>query len=158
MAAAIGGRHTVTGVTTIPTPRRTVAPITEAMVIIIQRRTMTPPRELMAGKPPLTALTDRRLAGPVTIPTRGHMLEALQSRRPTAAEVQHRLTIHTPAHTLRRDKVRARMLSGVAPMYRGGTRALPWAITPPPMEQWQAPLIRREEKRRLLARSGGTPQ
>ena len=78
MGAAIGGRHTVTGVTTTPTRQRPVARITEGMVIIIQRLTMTLPREPMVGNRQPTALTDRQRAAPVTILTPGLTLEVLQ--------------------------------------------------------------------------------
>ena len=156
MGAAIGGRHTVTGVTTTPTRRRTVARITEVMVIIIQRLTMTLPRALTGGNKPPTALTDRRREAPVTILTPARMREVLQFRRLMAAEAQHRHITRTPVPMPRRDRVRAPTLSGVAPTYREETRALPWAITQQRMERWRAPRIRREEKWPLPARSGGT--
>ena len=156
MGAAIGGRHTVTGVTTILTRRRTVALTTEVMVTITQRLTMTLPRERMVGNRQPMALMDQQREAPVTILTLGLMREVLRFRQLMAAEAQHRHITRTPAPMLRRDRVRARTLSGEAPMSREETRVLPWAITPPPMEQWQAPLIRREEKWPLPARSGET--
>src|SRR6476659_8928566 len=156
MGAAIGGRHTVTGVTTTPTRQRTVARITEVMVIIIQRLTMTPPRERMVGNRLPMALMVRQRAAPVTILTPALMREVLQFRRPMAAEAQRKRTIRTREPMLRPGRDRARTLSGEAPMSREETRVPPWAITRQPMEQWQAPLIRKEEKWPLPARSGGT--
>jgi hypothetical protein len=154
MEAAIGGRHTVVGASTIPTPRRTVA-LTGAMVIILMRRlTMITIPVLMAGKGRLTALTDRRLPALVTILTRARTREAVRSQHRMAAEVQRRPITRTQEHTRRRDKVRVRMLNGVAPTYREGTKARPWVIIRPLMEQWQAPRLRREEKRPPRARSG----
>src|SRR5215470_12629447 len=71
--AATGGRHTVVVVTTIPTPRRTVA-LTGAMVIILMRRlTMIQLRELTGGARLLTVRTDRRPVALLTILTQGHM-------------------------------------------------------------------------------------
>src|SRR3954452_12280534 len=158
MGAAIGGRRTVTAVTTIPIRRRTVARITEVMVIIIQRLTMTLPRERMVGNRQPMVLTAQQRAAPVTILTPELMREALRLRHLMAAEAQHRHITRTPAPMRRRDRVRARTLNGVAPMCREETRVLPWAITRRPMEQWQAPQIRKEEKRPLPAQSGGTQQ
>jgi hypothetical protein len=156
MGAAIGGRHTVTVVTTALTRQRIVARIMEVMVIIIQRLTMTLLRALTGGNKQPTALTDRQRAAPVTILTPALMREALRFRHLTAAEAQHRHITRTPAPMLKRDRVLTRMLSGVAPTCREETRALPWVTTRRPMEQWQAPLIRREEKWPLPAQSGGT--
>ena len=156
MGAAIGGRHTVTVAITIPTPRRTVALTTGVMVIIIQRLTMTLPREPMVGNRQPTALTDRQRAAPVTILILGLTLEVPESRHLMGAEAQRRRIIRTREPMLKPGKVRARTLSGEAPMSREETRVPPWAITRPPREQWQAPLIRREEKWPLPARSGGT--
>jgi hypothetical protein len=158
MGAAIGGRHTVMVAITIPTPRRTVALTTGGMVIIIQRLTMTLLREPMVGNRQPMALTGRQQEVPVTILILGLTLAVPVSRRLMGAEAQRKRTIRTLEPMLRRDRDRARTLSGEAPMSREETRALPWAITPPPMEQWQAPLIRREEKWPLLARSGETVQ
>ena len=158
MGAAIGGRHTVTGVTTIPTRRRTVALTTEVMVIITQRLTMTLPRERMVGNRQPMALMDQQQEAPVTILTLGLMREVLRFRQLMAAEAQRKRTIRTREPMLRPDRVRARTLSGEAPMSREETRVLPWVITPPPMEQWQAPPIRKEEKWPLQARSGETLQ
>src|SRR4029077_7820097 len=126
------------------------------MVIIIQRLTMILLRELTDGNRLLMGRADRRRAAPVTILTPALMREVLQFRRPMGAEAQHRHITRTPAPMLRRDRVRARTLSGVVPMCREETRALPWVITQQRMERWRAPLIRREEKWPLLARSGGT--
>jgi hypothetical protein len=111
-------------------------------------------REPTAGKGRLTVLTDRRLPALVTIPTRARTREAVRSQHRMAAEVQRRPITRTQEHTRRRDKVRVRMLSGVVPMYREGTKALPWVIIRPLMEQWQAPRLRREEKRPPRAQSG----
>src|SRR6266436_3119584 len=156
MGAAIGGRHTVMVAITIPTLPHTVARITGVMVIITQRLTMTLPREPMVGNRQPMALTDRRRAARVTILILGLTLAVPVSRRLTAAEVPRRRIIRTQAPMRKPDKVPVRMLNGEAPTSREETRALPWAITPPPMEQWQALLIRKEEKWPLLARSGGT--
>ena len=154
--AAIGGRHTVTVVTTAPTQQRIVARITEVMVITIQRLTMILLRALTGGNKRPTALTDRRREVPVTILTPALMREVLRFRHLMAAEAQHRHITRTPAPMLRPDRVRARTLSGAVPTCREETRALPWAITQQRMERWRAPLIRREEKWPLPARSGGT--
>lgn len=158
MEVAIGGRRTVVGATTIPTPRRTVA-LTGAMVIILMRRlTMITTREPTAGKGRLTVLMDRRLPALVTIPTRARTREAVRSQHRMAAEVQRRPITRTPEHTRRRDKVRVRMLNGAAPTYREGTKALPWVIIRTQMEQWQAPRLRRAERWPPLARSGEIAQ
>ena len=156
MAVAIGGHRIVPVATTIPTRGHTVARITGATDIIIQRLTMTLLRELTDGNRLLTGRTDRRRGVPVTILTPELMHGVLQFRHLMGVEAQHRHIIRTLAPTPRRDRVRVRTLSGVVPMSREETRALPWAITQPPMEQWRAPLIRREEKWPLLARSGET--
>src|SRR4030095_5031560 len=156
MGVAIGGHHTVMVATTIPTRVHTVARITGAMVIIIQRLTMIPPRELTAGNRLLMGRTDRRRAVPVTILTPALMRAVLQFRHLMGVEAQHRHITRTPAPMLRRDRVRARTLSGVVPTCREETRALPWAITRQGMERWRAPRPRREERWPLLARSGGT--
>jgi hypothetical protein len=158
MEAAIGGRHTVVGASTIPTPRRTVALIGAMVIILMRRLTMITIPVLMAGKGRLTALTDRRLPALVTILTRARTREAVRSQHRMAAGVQRRPITRTQEHTRRRDKVRVRMLSGVVPTYREGTKALPWVIIRPLMEQWQAPRLRREEKRPLPARNGETAQ
>src|ERR1700756_69770 len=122
MGADIGGRHTAVGVTTIPTPRRTVA-LTGAMVIILMRRlTMITTREPTAEKGRLTVLTDRQLPALFTTPTRARMREAERSQHRMAAEVQRRPITRTQGRTRRRDKVRARMLNGAAPTYREGTK------------------------------------
>src|SRR6187397_2938179 len=65
MGVAIGGHRIVTAVTTIPTRGHTVARITGATVIIIQRLTMILPRELTDGNRLLMGPTDRRRAVPV---------------------------------------------------------------------------------------------
>src|SRR4030095_10253619 len=105
MEVAIGGRRTVVGATTIPTPRRTVA-LTGAMVIILMRRlTMITTPEPTAGKGRLTVLRDRRLPGLVTIPTRARTREAVRSQHRMAAEAQRRPITRTQEHTRRRDKV-----------------------------------------------------
>ena len=158
MGAAIGGRHTVMVAIIIPTLPRTVALTTGGMVIITQRLTMTLPREHMVGNRQPTALTDRQRAAPVTILILGLTLAVPVSRPRMAAEAQHKRTIRTREPMLRPDRDRVRTLSGEAPTCREETRVLPWAITPPPMEQWQAPRIRREEKWPLPARSGETLQ
>ena len=158
MGAAIGGRHTVTGVTTIPTLPRTVVLTTVVMVIITQRLIMTLPREPMVGNRQPTALTDRRRAAPVTILILGLTLVVPVSRRLMGAEAQRKRTIRTQELMRRPDKVPIRMLSGEAPTSREETRARPWAIIRLPTEQLQAPRIRKEEKWPLLARSGETPQ
>ena len=156
MGAATGGRHTVTVAITVPTPRRTVALTTGDMVIIIQRLTMTLPRGRMVGNRQPMALMGRQRAAPVTILILGLTLGVPVYRPLMAAEAQRKPTIRTRAPMLRPGKVRARTLSGVAPMCLEETRALPWAITQQRMERWRAPLIRREEKWPLPARSGGT--
>ena len=156
MGVAIGGHHIVMVATTIPTRGHTVARITGATVIIIQRLTMILLRELTDGNRLLMGRTDRRREVPVTILTPALMLEALPSRRLMGAEAQHRHITRTPAPMLRPDRDRARTLSGVVPTCREETRALPWVITQQRMERWRAPLIRREEKWPLPARSGGT--
>src|SRR6476659_6106749 len=158
MGAAIGGHHTVTVAITTPTRQRTLARITEVMVIITKRLTMILLRELTDGNRLLMGRTDRRHAAPVTILTPALMREVLQFRRLMGVEAQRKRTIRTREPTLRPDRDRTRTLSGVAPMSREETRVLPWAITRQPMEQWQAPRIRREEKWPLPAQSGGTPQ
>ena len=158
MGAAIGGRLTVVVVTTIPTLPRTVALTMGGMVIITQRLTMTLPREPTVGNRQPMALTDRRRAAPVTIPILGLTLAVPVSRRLMGAEAQRRRIIRTPELMLRLGKVPIRMLSGEAPTSREETKVLPWAITRPPMAQWQAPRIRREEKWPLQARSGETVQ
>jgi hypothetical protein len=143
---------------TIPTRRRTVALTTGGMAIIIQRLTMTLPREPMVGSRQPMALMGRQRAAPVTILIPGLTLGVPVYRRLMAAEAQRKPTIRTREPMLRPDRDRTRTLSGVAPMCREEIRALPWAITRPPMEQWQEPLIRKEGKWPLPARSGGTAQ
>src|SRR5947207_11216478 len=105
MGAAIGGRHTVTGVTTILTRRRTAAHITDAMVIIIRRLTMTLPPERMVGNRQPTAPTDRRRAGRLTILTPEPMREAHRYSRRMGAEVPHKPITRTPGRMLRHAKV-----------------------------------------------------
>ena len=82
MGVAIGGRHTVMVATTIPTRGHTVARITGATVIIIQRLTMILLRELTDGNRLLMGRTDRRRAVPVTILTPALMREVLQVSTP----------------------------------------------------------------------------
>jgi hypothetical protein len=155
---AIGGHLTVMVAFTIPGLRRTVA-LTGAMVIILMRRlTMITTREPTAGKGRLTVLTDRQLPGLVTILTRARTREALRSQHRMAAEAQRRPITRTQEHTRRRDKVRVRMLNGAAPTYREETKALPWVIIRPLMEQWQAPRLRKAERWPPLARSGEIAQ
>jgi hypothetical protein len=156
MGVAIGGHHIVMVVTTIPTRGHTVARITAATVIIIQRLTMILLRELTAGNRLLMGRTDRQQEGPVTILTPALMREARGFRHRMGAEAQRRRITRTPAPMLRPDRAPARTLSGVVPMCREETRALPWVITQRRMERWRAPLVRREEKWLLLARGGGT--
>src|SRR4029450_11766836 len=121
MEVAIGGRRTVVEATTIPTPRHTVA-LTGAMVIILMRRlTMITTREPTAGKGRLTVLTERRLPGLVTIPTRARTREAVRSQHRMAPEVRRRPIIRTREPTRRRDKVRVRMPTRAAPMVREET-------------------------------------
>lgn len=129
MGVAIGGHHIVMVATTIPTRGRTVARITGATVIIIQRLTMILLRELTDGNRLLMGRTDQRRAVPVTILTPALMLEVLQFRHLMGVEAQHRHITRTPAPMLRRDRVRARMLSGVVPTCREETGAPPWVIT-----------------------------
>jgi len=156
MGVVIGGHHIVMVATTIPTRGHTVAPITGATVIIIQRLTMILRRELTDGNRLLMDRTDRRRAVPGTTLTPALMHAALQFRHLTGVEAQHRHITRTRAPMLRPDRVRARTLSGAVPTCREETRALPWAITQQEMERWRARLIRREEKWPLPARSGGT--
>lgn len=129
MAVAIGGHRIVMVATTIPIREHTVAPIMEATVIVIQRLIMIPRRELTDGNRLLMDRTDRRLGVPVTILTPELMHGVLQFRHLMGVEVQHRHIIRTPAPMPRRDRVRARTLSGVVPTCREETRALRWAIT-----------------------------
>ena len=129
MAVAIGGHHIVMVAPTIPILGHTAVPIMGATVIIIQRLTMTLPPELTVGNRLLMGRTDRRQEVQVTIPTPELMPVVLQFRHLMGVEVQHRHIIRTPAPTLRRDRVRARTLSGVVPMCREETRALRRAIT-----------------------------
>src|SRR4029453_15112963 len=157
MGAAIGGRHTVTQVTITHTRRRTVAHIM-ATVIITARLITTTTRELMDGKGVRLARTDLRPGELVIILTRERTHEAVRSRLLMAPEAQHKRITRTQAPMRRPDKVPVRMLNGAAPTSPGETRAVPWAIIRPPMEQWQAPQIRKEGKWRLQARSGETPQ
>jgi hypothetical protein len=158
MGAAIGGRHIVTGVTTILTRRRTAARITGGTVTITQRLTMTLPRERMVGNRQPTVRMVRQREAPVTILTPERTREVLRFRHLMVVEVQPRHITLTPAPMHRRGRVRAQTLSGEAPMCRAETRALLWAITRQPTEESQALRIPKEEKWPLLARSGGTVQ
>ena len=155
MGVAIGGHHIVMVATTIPTRGHTVARITGATVIIIQRLTMILLRELTDGNRLLMGRTDRQREGLVTILTPALMREEPAFRLRMGVEAQDRHITRTPAPMVRRDKVRARTLSGAARTCHEETKALPWAITQRRMERWRAPLVRREEKWPLLARSGG---
>src|SRR5215813_12949871 len=114
MEAAIGGRHTVTEVTTTRTRRHTVARITATVITTARLITITTP-EPMDGTGVLMARTDLRIGAQVII------------------------LIQAP--TRRRDKVQARTLNGAVRMFREETRALPRAITRRPMEQWLAPRL-----------------
>jgi hypothetical protein len=156
MGVAIGGRHIVMVATTIPTRGHTVVRITGATVIIIQRLTMILLRELTDGNRLLMGRMDRQQEGPVTILTPALMREVPAFRLRMVVEAQHRHITRIPEPMLRPDRVPARTLSGVVPMCREETRALPWVITQRRMERWPAPLVRREEKWLLQARSGGT--
>jgi len=133
MGAAIGGRLTVTGAITIHTLRRIVALI-GVTVTTMELLTMTTTRELMAGKRVRMARMARRQQGRDTILTPGLTREVLGFRPRTGAEVLRRLTTLTQELMLRPGKVRARMLNGVAPMFREETKVLPWAITQRPTE------------------------
>ena len=158
MGVAIGGHHIVMVATTIPIRGHTVARIMGATVIIIQRLTMILLRELTDGNRLLMGRTDRQQEGPVTILTPALMRAAAGFRLRMGVEAQHRHITRTREPMLRRDRVRTRTLSGEAPTSHEGTRVLPWVITRPPMEQLQAPRIRKEEKWQLQARSGETLQ
>ena len=129
MEADIGGRHTVVEATTIPTPRHTVARITGATVIIIQRLTMILLRELTDGNRLLMGRTDQQQEGQVTILTQALMQEEPAFRLRMGVEARHRHITRIPEPMLRPDRVPARTLSGVVPMCREETRALPWVIT-----------------------------
>src|SRR5215813_4818624 len=153
MEAAIGGRHTVTEVTTTRTRRHTVARITATVITTARLITITTP-EPMDGTGVLMARTDLRIGAQVIILIQARTPEAVLSRLLMGPEAQHKRIIHTPAPTRRRDKVQARTLNGAVRMFREETRALPRAITQRPMEQWLAPRLRREEKRLAPVRSG----
>src|SRR5206468_4108255 len=158
MEVSIGGRHIVMVAITIPTREHTVAPITGATVIIIQRLTMTPPRELTVGNRLLMVLTDRQRAAPVTILIPALMPEALRSRRLMGAEAQHRHIIHKREPMLRHGKARARRLSGAAPMCHVETRALPWVIIQLPMVRTLEIRGRRVAKLTERVQLGETPR
>src|SRR5206468_3050206 len=117
MGAAIGGRHTATRVIIIPIRQRIVVRTTEGMVITIQRLTTTLLRERMVGNRQPTALTAPQRVARVTILTLALMREVLRFRPLTAAEARHRHITRTPAPMLRRDRARARALSGVVRMF-----------------------------------------
>src|SRR5262245_14584608 len=133
MGVAIGGRHIVMRVTTIPGRRHTAGRIT-ATVITTARLITTIILEPTVGMGVLMARTDLRRGGLVTIPTRAHTHEAVLSRLLMAPEVQHKRIIHTPAPMRRRDKVQAPQPNGAARTCREETRALQWAIIRLPME------------------------
>jgi hypothetical protein len=156
MAVAIGGRHTVMVATTILIRGHTAVRITGATVIIIQRPIMILLRELTDGNRLLMGRMDRPQEGPVTILTPALMREEPAFRLRMGVEAQHRHITRIPEPMLRPDRAPARTLSGVVPMCREETIALPWAITRRRTERWPAPLGRREEKWLLPARSGGT--
>src|SRR5215471_21567754 len=122
MVVAIGGRHTVTEVTTTHTQRHTVA-LTMATAITTARLiTITTP-EPMAGTGVLMARTDQRRGVLVIILTQERTHEAVLSRLLMAPEVQHKRTIHTLAPMPRRDKVQVPQLNGAVRMFREETRA-----------------------------------
>src|SRR5262245_26616080 len=155
MEVAIGGRHTVTEVTTTPTRRHTVARIMATVITTARLITITTP-EPMDGMGVLMARTDLRIGAQVIILIQARTLEAVLSRLLMEQEAQHKRIIHTPVPMRRRDKVPARMPNGEARMCPAETRALPRAITRLPMEPWLAPRLRREEKRLPPVRSGET--
>src|SRR5437667_12277519 len=130
MEADIGGRRMLREGTTIPTPRHT-AGIMEVTVTIMQRLTIIPPRERTGGNRLLMARMVRRPVAPVTILTLGPMLEARRCRRLTAVEVLRRPIIRPPGPLRKQDTAPVGLLSGQAPMFRGETRAVTWAITHP---------------------------
>src|SRR6476619_4401753 len=132
-------------VTTTRTQPRTVALTTVTVITTVHRTTITTP-ELTAGMVALTVLMGPRIGAPVTTPTQAPTLEAVQCPRLTAAEVQHKHIIHTPAPMRRRDKVQVPQPNGAARMCRGETRVPPWATIRRPMERWQVPLIRMKDK------------
>src|SRR5882762_130898 len=101
MGVAIGGHHIVMVATTIPTRGHTVARITGDTVIIIQRLTMIPLRELTDGNRLLMGRTDRQQEGPVTILTPALMREEPGLRLRMGVEAQHRHITRTPAPMLR---------------------------------------------------------
>src|SRR5215471_13344288 len=111
MEAAIGGRHTVTEVTTTPTRRHTVARITATVIITARLITITTP-EPMDGMGVLMARTDLRIGAQAIILIQARTPEAVLSRLLMEPEAQHKRIIHTPAPTRRRDKVQARTLNG----------------------------------------------
>ncbi|PYJ15151.1 MAG: hypothetical protein DME96_14275 [Verrucomicrobia bacterium] len=133
MGVDITGRHT--SITHLMGMRPTILGLPRTAELIMGQLTTTRRRELTAGHRLRTARTDRRREEPPTIPTLAPPREELRCRRLMEAEVRRRPTIRTPEPTLRRDKVRARTLSGAAPTSRGETKVLRWAITPPLMEQ-----------------------
>ena len=135
MVAATGGRLTRTQATTIHTQRHIAADIIMPdMGIIMVRPITTPPLELMAGKGLLTAPMVRLRQRPGTILIPALMREAVQSRRRTERAAPHKGTIRIPARTLKRDKIRARQASGVAPICHAVTR----------VPRWDTPRVRTE--------------
>src|SRR5262249_19114597 len=155
MEAAIGGRHTVTEVTTTRTRRHTVARITATVITTARLITITTP-EPMDGTGVLMARTDLRIGAQVIILIQARTPEAGLSRPLFAPERQDKRKIHKTAPPPQRGKVQAPNLNGavrkVSQENRGQTRA----ITRRPMEQWLAPRLRREEKRLPPVRSGET--
>jgi hypothetical protein len=129
----IGGRHIAALGSTILTRRHTVA-LTMATVITTARLIMTTIREPMVGMGVLTARTDLRVGGLVTIPTPERTHGVVLSRLLMAPEVQHKRIIHTPAPMRRRARVQVPQPSGEARMFREETRVLPRGIIQPPME------------------------
>ena len=156
MGVDIGGRHIVMVGITIPTRRHTVARITAVTVIIIQRLTMIPATGAYGWKQTAYGPYGSATRGAAYNPYTGTYARGASVSTPYGIEARHRHITRIPAPMLRPGKVRARMLSGVVPTCREETRALPWVITQQRMERWRAPLIRREEKWPLPARSGGT--
>src|SRR5215475_12682370 len=145
MGVAIGGRHTVTRVTTTPTRRHTVA-LTMATVITTARLITTTTREPMAGMGVRMVRTGLRVGVLVIILTPARTLEAALSRLLMEPGAQHKRIIHTPAPMRRRDKVQVPQPNGAVRMCREETRALPRVITRPLMERWPGLQPRRAVK------------
>ena len=136
MAAAIGGRLTRMQATTIPTRRHTAAGIIMLdMVIIMARRITIQPPGPMDGKGLLLAPTVRRHGLLGTILTLGLTPGAVRCLRRMELAVPHKAIIRTPARTLKRDRTRARQLSGAVLTFPAATRALLWATIRARMER-----------------------